>query len=179
LAALHTRASRFTEAAVCCRTLESIYHDAGYPDEATRYGALAAKYEERSGAVPAEAGLPAAIYLEPKVTVSEALVADAAPVEPLAPAKATAVAAESSPSFHVPAVSPAASKAQEPAEFEISSAGTPEKEIDLSAEWEGSLSDEPAASAPSEDTVGVAARGEEENPTDLDAIKEAVKKNRF
>src|SRR5690348_17926981 len=45
LAALHTRASRFTEAAVSCRTLESIYHDAGYPDEATRYGELAAKYE--------------------------------------------------------------------------------------------------------------------------------------
>src|SRR5262249_37604160 len=26
LAALHTRAAKFTEAAVCCRTLESIYH---------------------------------------------------------------------------------------------------------------------------------------------------------
>ena len=29
LAALHTRFHRFTEAAVCCRTLESVYHDAG------------------------------------------------------------------------------------------------------------------------------------------------------
>src|SRR5438105_1847733 len=47
LAALHTRASRFAEAAVCCRTLESIYHDAGYPDDASRYGELATKYEER------------------------------------------------------------------------------------------------------------------------------------
>src|SRR5262249_35808484 len=45
LAALHTRASRFAEAAVCCRILESIYHDAGHPDEATRYGELAGKYE--------------------------------------------------------------------------------------------------------------------------------------
>ena len=53
LAALHTRASRFTEAAVCCRTFESVYHDAGFPDEATRYGELAAKYEERGSAVPA------------------------------------------------------------------------------------------------------------------------------
>ena len=46
LAALHTRAQRFTEAAVCCRTLESVYHDAGYPDEAVRYGELAARYEQ-------------------------------------------------------------------------------------------------------------------------------------
>jgi pilus assembly protein FimV len=45
LVALHTRFRRFTEAAVCCRTLESVYHDAGYPDEAVRYGELAARYE--------------------------------------------------------------------------------------------------------------------------------------
>src|SRR5260370_26380710 len=49
LAALHTRAGRFPEAGVCCRTLESIYHDAGHADEASRYADLAAKYEECSG----------------------------------------------------------------------------------------------------------------------------------
>src|SRR5205823_4194558 len=49
LAALHTRAGRFAEAAVCCRTLESIYHDAGHPDDAHRYGEIAGKYEERAG----------------------------------------------------------------------------------------------------------------------------------
>src|SRR2546422_8603582 len=49
LAALHTHAGRFAEAAVCCRTLESIYRDAGHADEASRYGELASKYEERSG----------------------------------------------------------------------------------------------------------------------------------
>jgi len=48
LAALHTRAGRFAEAAVCCRTLESIYHDAGHADEASKYSDLAAKYELRS-----------------------------------------------------------------------------------------------------------------------------------
>lgn len=42
------------EAAACCRTLESIYHDAGHAEEASRYGELAAKYEERGGAVPAQ-----------------------------------------------------------------------------------------------------------------------------
>lgn len=49
LAALHTREGRFAEAAVCCRTLESIYHDADHPDEARRYADLAAKYEQLSG----------------------------------------------------------------------------------------------------------------------------------
>ena len=48
LAALHTRAGRFSEAAICCRNLEQLYHDAGHPDEATRYKDLADKYEERT-----------------------------------------------------------------------------------------------------------------------------------
>jgi len=52
LAALHTRAGRFAEAAVCCRTLQNIYSDADHPDEASRYGELAERYEERS-ATPA------------------------------------------------------------------------------------------------------------------------------
>ncbi len=50
LAALHTRGSRFAEAGVCCRTLQKIYSEAEYPDEATRYGDLAARYEERAAA---------------------------------------------------------------------------------------------------------------------------------
>jgi len=49
LAALQTRAEKFAEAAACCRTLESIYHDANHPEEAARYGEIAAKYEQRSG----------------------------------------------------------------------------------------------------------------------------------
>ena len=40
LAALHTRAGRFAEAALCCRTLQTVYSDADHPDEATRYGEL-------------------------------------------------------------------------------------------------------------------------------------------
>jgi len=48
LAALHTRAGRFAEAALCCRTLQSVYSEADYPEEATRYGELAARYEERT-----------------------------------------------------------------------------------------------------------------------------------
>jgi len=55
LAALHTRAGRFAEAAVCCRTLEGIYHDAGHADEARRYSDLAAKYEQRGDSTGAPA----------------------------------------------------------------------------------------------------------------------------
>ena len=63
LAALHTRFHRFTEAAVCCRTLESVYHDAGYPDEAVRYGELAARYEQNAPASPLPAeSLPAGAF---------------------------------------------------------------------------------------------------------------------
>src|SRR5258708_32055556 len=74
LAALHTRAGRLAEAGVCCRTLESIYHDAGHADEASKYGELAAKCEESAGTASASA--PA---------IPEAAVAAVASVEPAAP----------------------------------------------------------------------------------------------
>ena len=49
LAGLHARAGRLAETGVCCRTLESIYHDAGHADEAAKYADLAAKCEESAG----------------------------------------------------------------------------------------------------------------------------------
>ncbi len=60
LAALHTRSKRFADAAVCCRTLESAYHDAGFPDEALRYGELAARYEQSAQSAGQVAGQIAA-----------------------------------------------------------------------------------------------------------------------
>jgi tetratricopeptide (TPR) repeat protein len=178
LAALHTRASRFTEAAVCCRSLESIYHDAGYPEEATRYGELAAKYEERGCAVPAGAGLPAAAHLQPKPAVSAVAVPEAPIVS--APAE-TAMAAAASESFlHAPAASASVSKAQEPAEFEIQSTPATEKEIDISAEWEGSFSEEAATpSAPAETPVEASTSGGPGSSADPEAIKEAAEEVRF
>jgi len=190
LAALHTRAARFTEAAVCCRTLESIYHDAGNPDEATRYGELATKYEERGSAVP-EVSLPAAMHVEAKIAVPEALAAHAAPAPPIAKVGAaeTAIgaAAGSEVFFHAPATPAPKSEAPEPAEFEIQSEVAAEKEIDLSEEWEGALSEEPealsspqeATSALQEEAVEVAASGVEESSSDPEAIKEAVEEIRF
>ena len=86
LAALHTRAARFAEAGVCCRTLQNIYHEAEYPEEATRYGELADRYEERSTA-PARtdsAIAPAASPAEAS-TAQISVAADAAAPWPAAP----------------------------------------------------------------------------------------------
>jgi tetratricopeptide (TPR) repeat protein len=191
LAALHTRASRFTEAAVCCRTLESIYHDAGHPDEATRYGELAAKYEERASTIP-DLSLPAAMHVAPPAAIPEALVADAA-LEPTiaeaTPAEAAMSAAAGTEVFFHPPAAPAPAPEPQNTEFEIQSV-TPESagpesvatenEIDLSAEWEGSLSDESEASpAPQEEAVKVAAAGQAPGPVSPEAINEAVEEVRF
>src|SRR5256885_7863920 len=87
LAALHTRNLRFTEAAVCCRTLETAYHDAGFPDEAVRYGELATRYEERAAAAPPPKAVPATP--KPVPAAVAAATASAAPW-PSAPAPAAA-----------------------------------------------------------------------------------------
>lgn len=92
LAALHTRAGRFAEAAVCCRTLESIYHDAGHADEASKYSDLAAKYEQRSAPAKSRASAPPAAE-QPAVQEFEI----AAPIaDPFAEAEA-AVAQSATP----------------------------------------------------------------------------------
>ena len=70
LAALHTRAGRFSEAAVCCRNLEQLYHDAGHPDEATRYKELADKYEERTS-TSAVAAVSSFAPFEPEIAHAE------------------------------------------------------------------------------------------------------------
>ncbi|MGA2001051.1 MAG: tetratricopeptide repeat protein [Terriglobales bacterium] len=50
LASLYAAANRFGDAAQCCATLESVYLDAGHPDQARQYRELAARYHERAGA---------------------------------------------------------------------------------------------------------------------------------
>ena len=148
LAALHTRAGRFGEAAVCCRNLEQLYHDAGQPEEASRYSELAGRYEERASAKPGGA--------------REAMVVPRASGEPfgpevVAPADAVEASIPAPPAsglfFHTAAAS---TTAPGPSEFELRSE-TPaaESEIDISAEWEGELSDQPAAASSSEETVEV------------------------
>jgi tetratricopeptide (TPR) repeat protein len=82
LAALHTRAARFAEAGVCCRTLQNIYSEAEYPEEATRYGELATRYEERSAVQAADAA-----SISPAIDVEEAT-AEEAPEEIVVEAEA-------------------------------------------------------------------------------------------
>jgi len=139
LAALHTRAARFADAGVCCRTLQSVYSEAGYPEEATRYGELAERHEHRSathsssepGGVAAEATaeeVPAAAVSwsaassQPAEEVEFSVVADDeadAPQVPLGEVHSTepvrAVAHTSQPELGAAA------------------------EIDLSSEWEDAV----------------------------------------
>jgi pilus assembly protein FimV len=161
LAALHTRAARFAEAGVCCRTLQNVYSDAGYPEDATRYGELAARYEERAGA-PAVADSViqhAAVSVAP--TPEEIPVAAAAsapwPAAPPQPAEEPEFAVVD---HHI------ADQAgdQDAGQASVAeSLAAPEEpapaEIDLSSEWDDSITIEldsppPAAEIEITDSVG-------------------------
>jgi tetratricopeptide (TPR) repeat protein len=146
LAALHTRASRFAEAAVCCRTLQSIYSEADHPEDATRYGELADRYQERSS-VSAIAELP--------VLEHSASLAESAPQELSVESAPAWPAAEVQPAENEFAVvadageESAQSAAVDQPELAASapeSEGTP-AEIDLSSEWDDSLTVELDASS--------------------------------
>lgn len=169
LAALHTRAGRLAEAAVCCRTLESVYHDAGYADEASRYGELAAKYEQRTAGkleplenatAPAEVAESAAVQ-EFEIAASPEPVAENAHEAhlpevhspevhslevqfPQAPTSADAVSTPSGLFFHGATPSVPAGHSTE-----LGSRETPElpTNVDLSSEWEQDFSIETPESA--------------------------------
>src|SRR5208337_4693167 len=206
LAALFTRAGQFAEAAACCRTLESIYHDAGCPGEAARYSQLAVKYEENlpTAPVPARAAAPApAVVLQtrppatPEFAVSnevpgmpvEAGVPELA-VTPEHADSAEAAPDESGPSlfFHAPrppaapefSVPPAVASQAPEVTAEQLAAEQPEKEIDLSAEWEGALSEEPApAAAPQEEAVAASPVEAQAAAPDPQAQTEIIEEIRF
>jgi pilus assembly protein FimV len=192
LAALHTRAGRFTEAGVCCRTLESIYHDAGHAEEASRYGDLAAKYEERStgisiGATGEEALAPetagAAAVQEFEVSTAVGGPSEEPVQEIPAPDAESAtkpVAAASGLFFHGAAPSSPASE-EVAQEFSISSTQEQAAEIDLSSEWEQDLSVE----APGTDQVARLAE-DGPNPAEVEApaaappnLDESIEEIRF
>jgi tetratricopeptide (TPR) repeat protein len=166
LAALHTRFKRFTEAAVCCRTLESVYHDANYPDEAIRYGELAARYEQGSGTASRVRELPtAASQLSSRAAAATASTSASWPAA--APAASSAI-----PEFSLHEMAVDA-----PAEEENSlSAGLPaQTSEDASAEWESTLStDEPAAIVKPSSVAGSHA-SDPNNPE----ISETVEEIRF
>ena len=123
LAALHTRAGKFVEAAVCCRTIESIYRDANHSEDAARYADLAAKYEQRGGSTAPAASAPSVGTQEFEIAApmpepadgAEAHVVAAAPPPPVpVAAPPVAVAPPPVPAMAAPAPAkpaPAAPKA--------------------------------------------------------------------
>ena len=150
LAALHTRAERFAEAAVCCRTLESVYSDAGYPDEAVRYGELAGKYEERTGAAKIDVSQPEGT--EETASAAAAWPSDVAVEEgaqvPSEPAEFTVHDAtpQAAPEFVVQNEAPVVQPVDQASE-----------EFDLSEEWEGAGSTDPVSATEPEPAVEVQA----------------------
>ena len=167
LAALHTRAGRFAEAVVCCRTLQNLYSEAGYPDEATRYGELAGRYEERSGA-PASVDLQAEQAAQPAEVTSEEV--SVAGVSSPWPAAVPGMAVEAAPS----------AEETEFAIVEEEPAAEPEaaaNEIDLSSEWDDTLTID-ADAAPAAEEIEIAdAVGDHEVPSGK--VDETIEEIRF
>jgi tetratricopeptide (TPR) repeat protein len=178
LAALHTRAARFAEAGVCCRTLQKIYHEAEYPDEATRYGELADRYEDRS-ATPTLANSAVAHAVPPAEIPAQIPVVAAAPW-PAAPAAATdetEFAIVSDPDSGQPAGQHSTqvhAQHDQPAST-VAESQSP-AEIDLSSEWDDSLTIEldtpPAETA----GAGITAVGDHDVPSAKPAAAKPVAK---
>ncbi len=188
LAALHTRAGRFAEAAICCRTLQTLYSDAEHPDEATRYGELAERYEERSslpvpGANSEEAHIfldaPAAAapaFQQPESDVPEFSV-DGAPAEEAATEEAAAPEAEAAPVAQAwpTSAQPEFAVVDESASAEPAAAT---EEIDLSSEWDDSLTVETDAPAEAPE-VEVEAAGASADPGESSKTTETIEEIRF
>jgi tetratricopeptide (TPR) repeat protein len=214
LAALHTRAGRFAEAALCCRTLQSVYSEAEHPEEATRYGELATRYEERSSisapvaspedepifldapapaqpkpgqtkqvqTKPVQAKRAAPLPVEepesdvPEFSVEEVPTHDAASEEEAAPVAQAASPwpTATEPEFAV--VDESSTNSEEPA-----SPG----EIDLSSEWDDSITvedDVPAAPAAEVEVASAAGDDEvqdQEPSEDTSKADETIEEIRF
>ncbi len=192
LAALHTRAERFAEAGVCCRTLQSVYSDADHPEEATRYGELAERYEQRA-TVPAVSDSVVEEPISAEPTFEEPSLSEI-PVEAEAAAPWPAAAPEPAvdTEFAIvgePDQSPVQDTEPEHAELPVAEAQGDTAEIDLSSEWDDSLTVDGDA-APAEtaiaDAVGdhaIPASLDQEAPAaeavDPEKLKETIEEVRF
>jgi len=194
LAALHTRAGRFAEAAVCCRTLQHLYSDAGYPEEATRYNELAERYEERSSIAPHPPSIEISVAppVQPPVSVAKpkAAAASASPW-PLAPPTAHQEPArleETVPEMEL-TVAPVEEAIAEPAPVELeieSPAAEPEAAaVDSSSEWEQTLAveEEPplesAITEPAPEASGEAAVDADIEVSSAGTPEEVIEELRF
>ena len=150
LAALHTRAERFAEAGVCCRTLQSVYSEAGYPEEATRYGELADRYEQRSAVSTSPVSAIELPALQEK-TSSEAISIGSEtsapwPAAPAQPAEEPEFSVVADPDEDQNQENPNRQPANEvPAAIESHAEAA---EIDLSSEWDDTITIEAEEPAP-------------------------------
>jgi len=166
LAALHTRSQRFADAAACCRNLEMVYVQAGLSEEASRYGDLARRCEERNFASPSQVDAPLAAWPTDEQS------------------KGHAGTQEGSPEFDVQA-QPDMVEIVEPTEFLRSSAqaGDAPSEIDLSEEWDDALTvdatREATSAEPGPDQGALEPSVEEISTESSDAVTETVEEIRF
>ena len=194
LASLHTRAERFAEAAVCCRTLQRVYSEAEYPEEATRYGELAARYEERSSApaaVASEEDVPFVIDApepEAAVEVQEETQEPSVPEFSIEDASVEAAVEEPGEEVTAQASAPWPKPAQAAAEPEFAvvdeSAAAAEpaasgEEIDLSSEWDDSLSVESEAPAEEAPVAKPAVAATKSETGDSANVEETIEEIRF
>ncbi len=148
LAALHTRAARFAEAGVCCRTLQSVYSEAGYPEEATRYGELAERYEQRSAG-------PTSTDAVAELTEAPPVVPEEIPVTAAASAPWPAAASDSSDELEFSVVAEEGLGQTQDRNIQplqaapsVAESEAVPAEIDLSSEWDDAITieaEEPAA----------------------------------
>ena len=184
LAALYTRGAKFTEAAVCCRTLESVYHDAGQPEEATRYSELAEKYEHRVSVPAVVVAPPVSVPMpvEEAVEVPELHVAADIAELPVEPAPVVSEPEQASPAsglfFHAPSA-PTVPEPPEPAAHEVNIEPPAAKEIDLSEEWEGAFSEEPASAPSHAEAIAEVPVQATPAAADPQAVSEAIEEIRF
>jgi pilus assembly protein FimV len=190
LAALHTRASRFAEAALCCRTLQNVYSEAGHPDEATRYGELAERYDERSStpAVPlasedeafavataqGHGATSEVAEFSVEETSAEATVAEEGTAENVAQTATPWPAASDSAGETTDAAEPEFAVVEE-SSAQAAESTEPSAEIDLSSEWDDAVTveaDSPAPETAETPAVGAAAEQEAEPGKTDETIEE-------
>jgi len=198
LAALHTRLSQFAEAAASCRVLEDVYGEAGYPEEATRYGELAKRYEDRAAHVEAPPP-PQEIKIEMPIVPSAAFSQEAAPAQlteaisetpaavdsaagsaeaPVAPPASTPTPPRRSGLFwHAPVA--ASLKASAPAPEEVTPEPAAAAEIDLSEEWEGATADASGTAATAPAGIESKAKPKGAAAADSETIAETASEVRF
>src|SRR5271167_273770 len=180
LASLHTRAERFAEAGVCCRTLQEVYSEAGYPEEATRYGELADRYEERSGvaavsdSVVEDAALPAEAQEEISVAAETSAPWPAAPPQSEDDLEFAVVGDSEQDQADIQEEAPAEVEASPVAEAEAAPA-----EIDLSSEWDDSLTVEADTPADAEISDAVGAHDVPAGEADEGKTTETIEEIRF